>query len=267
MLVVGWLTRTSATKLIHRAKLAGCVLMIRVLPWLLWLLCVVSLPLAADNIRLMTKSWPGFTNEDGTGGYFELVQLVLEPKAGELQLEFSNFNRAVVLVEKQQADMVLAVTKEDGHKLLLSAEPIDFDIIMAVYGRDLQPRAPLTVQLLAQLRLAWDLAYNYGAVLGLSAEGYEVLSVQQGLEMLAKGRIDVYLAEHADLLESGQSLLKNHNLIQQEILQVPVYVGFSHSVRGAMLKKRWDKGMAALQKSGALNKFYQRYPGMRRRAG
>ena len=67
----------------------------------------------------------------------------------------------------------------------------------------------------------------------------------------------------ADLKESGQPLLQKHQLVQQEILQVPVYVGFSRSVRGAMLKKRWDKGMAALQHSGALQQLYQRYPGMR----
>jgi len=234
--------------------------------FLLLLFIMLSWPLAADNIRLMTKSWPGYTNEDGSGGYFELVQLVLTPKKGELQLEFSNFNRAVGLVEKQQADMVLAVTKEDGHKLLLSEEPIDFDTIMAVYRPGLRQGIPLTVKALAELRLAWDLAYNYGAVLGLTAEGYEVHSVQQGLEMVIKGRIDVYLAEQADLNESGQPLLQNHKLVLQEILQVPVYVGFSHSIRGAMLKKRWDKGMAALQQSDALKQLYQRYPGMRRPA-
>lgn len=231
--------------------------------FLLLLFIMLSWPLAADNIRLMTKSWPGYTNEDGTGGYFELVQLVLKPKSGELQLEFSNFNRALGLVEKQQADLVLAVTKEDGHKLLLSAEPIDFDTIMAVYAPRLQLRPPLTIKQLSELRLAWDLAYNYGAALGLSVPGYEVHSVQQGLEMVIKGRIDVYLAEQSDLKESGQPLLQKHQLVQQEILQVPVYVGFSRSVRGAMLKKRWDKGMAALQHSGALQQLYQRYPGMR----
>lgn len=231
--------------------------------FLLLLFIMLSWPLAADNIRLMTKSWPGYTNEDGTGGYFELVQLVLKPKSGELQLEFSNFNRALGLVEKQQADLVLAVTKEDGHKLLLSAEPIDFDTIMAVYAPGLQLRPPLTIKQLSELRLAWDLAYNYGAALGLSVPSYEVHSVQQGLEMVIKGRIDVYLAEQSDLKESGQPLLQKHQLVQQEILQVPVYVGFSRSVRGAMLKKRWDKGMAALQHSGALQQLYQRYPGMR----
>lgn len=230
---------------------------------LLLLLLLCSLPLAADNIRLMTKSWPGFTNEDGSGGYFELVQLALQPKPGELQLEFSNFNRALVLVEKQQADVVLAVTKEDGNKLLLSAEPIDFDTITAVYSQRLQLQGPLQLSALSELRLAWDLAYNYGAVLGLSAEGFEVHSVQQGLELVAKGRIDVYLAEHADLVEGGGPLLKSHKLLQQEILQVPVYVGFSRSVRGTMLKKRWDKGIAALKQSGALRQLYLRYPGMR----
>lgn len=93
------------------------------------LLALCIRPALAD-IRLVTKSWPGFTNEDGTGGYFAVVQLVLAPKAGELKLEFSNFNRALVMVEKQQADLVLAVTQGDSSTLLLSAKPLDFDTIV-----------------------------------------------------------------------------------------------------------------------------------------
>ncbi len=224
---------------------------------LLLLLCK-----AQADIRVVTKSWPGFTNEDGTGGYFAVLQLVLAPKAGELTLQFSNFNRALVMVEKQQADVVLAVTRDDSAKLLLSEKPLDFDTIVAVYAPSVIA-GPLKTTELAKFRLAWDLAYNYGAALGLNAKGYEVHSVAQGLELVAKGRIDVYLAEQADLnLHTYQAPPQGFKLQQQIIAQVPVYVGFSRSEPGILLKKRWDDNFAALHKSGALQQLYQQYPGM-----
>lgn len=225
------------------------------------LLALCIRPALAD-IRLVTKSWPGFTNEDGTGGYFAVVQLVLAPKAGELKLEFSNFNRALVMVEKQQADLVLAVTQGDSSTLLLSAKPLDFDTIVAVYAPAATP-GPLQLSHLKQLRLAWDLAYNYGEALGLTVKGYEVHSVAQGLELVAKGRIDVYLAEQADLIQQAyQAPPEGFKLRQQVMAQAPVYVGFSRSERGVLLKKRWDESFAALHKSGALQQLYQQYPGM-----
>ena len=225
------------------------------------LLLMFICPVLAD-IHLVTKSWPGFTNEDGSGGYFAVVQLVLAPKPGELKLEFSNFNRALVMVEKQQADLVLAVTQDDSSNLLLSAKPLDFDTIVAVYAPSATP-GPLQSEHLKQLRLAWDLAYNYGEALGLTVKGYEVHSVAQGLELVAKGRIDVYLAEQADLIQHAyQAPPEGFKLRQQVMTQVPVYVGFSRSERGILLKKRWDESFATLHKSGALQQLYQQYPGM-----
>jgi len=80
---------------------------------------------------------------------------------------------------------------------------------------------------------------------------------------VAKGRIDVYLAEQADLnLHAYRAPLQGYTIQQQIMAQVPVYVGFSRSKSGILLKKRWDDSFAALQKSGALQQLYQQYPGM-----
>ncbi len=229
---------------------------------LVLLLLLLLLSPAVADIRLVTKSWPGYTNEDGSGGYFALVQLVLSPKAGELTIEFSNFNRALVMVEKQQADVVLAVTKDDGATLLLSAAPLDFDTITAVYA-PATLAGPLQLDDLSTLRLAWDLAYNYGEALGLAVKGYEVHSVAQGLELVAKGRIDVYLAEQADLLQHPYQAAPEGLALQQQVMaQVPVYVGFSRSERGRLLKQRWDEAVVELQKNGTLQQLYLQYPGM-----
>lgn len=233
-----------------------------------WFLLCCWLPLqAAEPAHLVTKHWPGYTNQDLTGGYFELVQLLLPVDQVQLQIELTGFGRAVSMVQKQQADLVLAVTAQDGQQMLLSAEPMDADIVMAVYHRDFP--APngvvdLTLSRLSQLRLGWEKGYNYGQALGLAAAGYEVDNAVQGLEMLNKGRLDLYLAEAYDLSAPDvSSLSKQLALQQRRVAEIPIYVGFSRSARGHRLKALWDQRLALLARSGELQKFYQRYPEMR----
>jgi len=224
---------------------------------------------AMEQVRLVTKHWPGYTNTDHSGGYFELVQLVLPPDRYQINTKFSNFNRAVIQVQKQQAELVLAVTRVDGKQLLLSEFPMDADTVVAVYNKHLQPNAQaLSMAQLAQYRLAWDLAYNYGQALGLEVSGrvvsgFEVSGVNQGLELVSKGRVDVYLAEQADLeMPEAVVLLQQLKLQQKVIQQLPVYVGFSRSAKGLQLKRVWDQQFRLLLQQGSLQRLYQAYPGM-----
>lgn len=228
-----------------------------------WLCCWLPLQ-AAEPIHLVSKHWPGYTNTDLSGGYFELVRLILPPSEVSLQLELTGFSRAISLVQKQQADLVLAVTAEDGQHLLLSARPIDADEVMMVSQAGFRLTAPLlqlTPAQLAELRLGWDQGYNYGAALGLSVTGYEVQDARQGLEMVHKGRLQLYLAEQSDLaVPAVQQLLQQLALQQQLLTQLPVYVGFSKSKRGHFLKNQWDQRVELLRQNGQLVQFYQRYP-------
>ena len=239
------------------------------LPWLLWCSAAVAKSegsTALQPVRLVTKSWPGYTNPDHSGGYFALVRQVLPAGEFQLQISFSNFNRAVVLVQKQQAEMVLAVSAADAGALLLSAAPIDADTVMAVFRTGMAlPLVPSSaaVSPLEQYHLAWDLAYNYGKALGLTAPGFEVTDFQQGLELVAKGRVDIYLAEASELaLPANQQLLQQLALQVAQIGQIPVYVGFTASPSGQQLKQQWDQHFALLRQRGLLRHLYQQYPGM-----
>gem|GEM_PF-2528571 len=233
---------------------------------LLALSVFTAMAVATEQVRLVTKQWPGYTNPDLSGGYFELVQLVLPVTQFQVNTQFSNFNRAVILVQKEQAELVLAVTRVDGKQLLLSEYPMDADTIVAVYPDHIQTAGVTETMTLAQLpnyRLAWDLAYNYGQALGLQVKGYEVTDVSQGLELVSKGRVDVYLAEQSDLeLPDSQLLLQHLKLQQTQIRQLPVYVGFPRSAKGLKLKRFWDQQFRLLLQQGKLQTLYRAYPGM-----
>lgn len=216
-----------------------------------------------QSVRLATEHWPGYSNPDGSGAYFELIRLVLPPAQFAMQWQLMPFGRAIVAVEKGQADIVFAVAPQDSALLLLSAAAMDSDRIVAVYRRDSGLQLPLSEAQLAGLRLSWRLAYNYGQVLGVSSHGYEVPDVMQGLKLVQSGRVDVFLAEQAELDEPIYQTLLQQGLGSGLVRQTAIFAGFAPTPQGRQLKQHWDTRWRQLQGSEELQAFYQRYPGMR----
>ncbi len=235
----------------------------------LYLMCSAALvPVhAAQQIHVVTAAWPGFTNEDLSGSYFDYLRLVLPPSQYQLQIEFSNFGRAIAAIEKQQADLTFGLTPKDAPKALRANLPYDSDRVIAIYLPEVQgitSLKDLSIQSLSGFRLAWDLAYNYGEAIGLSSDGYQVASPEQGVSLVINQRVDVYLAEHGDLRsDKVQALLKKAAVRQEEIHQIPVFVGFANNAKGQALKKLWDERLQELKNNGQLAEFYQRHPQMR----
>ena len=234
-----------------------------------YLLCNVALaPVhATQQIHVVTAAWSGFTNEDLSGSYFDYLRLVLPPEQYSLQVEFSNFGRAIAAIEKQQADLTFGLTPKDAQKALRANLPYDSDRVIAIYLPEVQGITSLknmSVQSLNGFRLAWDLAYNYGEAIGLSSDGYQVASPEQGVGLVLNHRIDIYLAELGDLRsDKVQALLKKAAVRQEEIHQIPVFVGFANNAKGQALKKLWDERLQELKNNGQLAEFYQRHPQMR----
>lgn len=231
---------------------------------LLWsLCCMLSLPSWAQApIRVATEHWPGYTSADGSGAYFELLHMVLGTAATP-HISVMSFARAVIVTERNQADVVFAVTAKDSALLLRSNYPMDWDRIVAVYRRDNPLANDITQGRINRLRLSWRIGYNYGVVLGLDNKGYEALTAEQGVQLVQNKRLDVFLSEEDELKTPVIQQLMANGLAAQAMAIEPIFVGFAPSATGRALKLRWDNGWQQLQGSAKLNEFYQRHPGMR----
>lgn len=210
------------------------------------------------EIQVTTDVWPGFTDDDETGAYFDLIKLIYQPYKTQLDVSFTTYSRALLLVRQKKSDMTLGVSAEHREGLLLSALPIDQDKIYAVYhsGQIARP----TLEKLSGYRLAWNLAYDFGRILGVDNNGYEVSDVQQGLELVRNGRVDIYLAEHSQVtFHLKESNSKLPPLAGAWLASDDIYAGFANTKRGQQLKKIWDKRFKQLLNSGELQKFYQQY--------
>lgn len=232
------------------------------LPVMLLCQSAVDMPAQTDiktqSIELTTEVWSGFTEPDQTGAYFELVNLIYQPWQPKLKVKFTNFNRAVTLVKQGKADMTLAVSAHDSEALLLSKLPIDKDLIVAIYN-------PLYHKVtraddLAPLRLAWNLAYDFGAIVGVKNQGYEVPSVAQGIELVLNQRIDVYLSEQSQYEYYLQQRSKDTLPLETFTIGSDlIYAAFANNDKGLQLKCLWDKRFQSLAETGELQQLYQRY--------
>lgn len=235
--------------------------------WIVLYVALMVWPVYAEpRVNVVVTEWPGFTNKDLTGSYFDYLTLVLPADQFQIRVEFSSFGRALAALEKQQADLTFGLTPVDAPTLLRAQHPYDADRIVAVFRPDLLGMSSLrevSRPSLQNYRLAWDLAYNYGAAIGLTVDGYQVQNPDQGIQLVLTERVDIYLAEHGDLAKaSSQKLLKDPRLRHEEFCQIPVYVGFANNSRGRALQKLWDARVRLLQSNGALAEFYRTHPDM-----
>lgn len=148
------------------------------------------------------------------------------------------FTRAVLAAERQQTDVVFAVTPHDSTQLGLSMDPIDFDEVVAVYRPSAELKMALQQRRFANLRLSWRQGYNYGVALGLPAPGFEALSIDQGLELVMHQRLDLFLVERSELDHFTPQQLLQSGLAVDHLAFVPIYVGFADSLRGPQLQQQ-----------------------------
>lgn len=219
---------------------------------------------APAKLQISTPVWAGFTNADGSGAYVDLFQLIYPKEQVQLVWHFSNYSRAIALVQQGKHHMVPGLSAHESihqrEALLLSAHPFDFDLIVATYD-PAHTSAPQLEQL-KQYKLAWDLAYDLHLLLGLPEKGYEVLDIKQGLELVRNRRVDVYLAEKSELQQylQGETPMKLQPLEYKELLKDPIYLAFADNDAGRSFKEMWDQRFIHLYKTGQLKSFYRHYP-------
>lgn len=219
---------------------------------------------STTELHIITPVWTGFTNADGSGAYVDLFKLVYAKDNLKLVWSFSNFGRAISLVQQGKHHVVPGLSaygpSQEQQGLLLSAQPFDSDLIVAIYHPE--HIAPPSLEQLKQLRLAWDLAYDLHLVLDLPTKGYEVLDIKQGLELVKNRRVDVYLAEKSELQQylQGESPIKLQPLNYKEMLRDPIFLAFANNESGRSFKRMWDNNFMSLYKTGQLRQFYRHYP-------
>lgn len=223
---------------------------------------LMLLPLAAPaQVRFVTAEWDGYTNADGTGLYFELLDGALGTDG--YAVTFRPWARAQSEMKAGVYDGIVGEDATQGH--LLPRWPIDVNLMSVVFKRSVLPAWPGR-EALATHAVAWVRGYNVDAF--ARAEGIEIEHRQEvadldtGLRMLDGDRFQVLVDFDGDVQEGMQRLGIDASGYVIETLDLQaglVYVGFRNDAAGQALADRFDAGMQAMKDAGTLEALYRKY--------
>lgn len=94
---------------------------------------------APKAIHVASEHWPGFSNHDGSGLYFEIIKAVYEPLGITVKFSIEPFKRARHSTVQQQYDVVIGTYSQAdrGNNLLLTPHhPINAERVLAIYHKD-----------------------------------------------------------------------------------------------------------------------------------
>ena len=212
------------------------------------------------SIRLVTSEWPGYTNKDGTGLYFDVIKAVYEPVGIKVEFELVPWKRAQKMV-KEKADALVGEYFLPKAGYLYPKWPIDVEDLTILFkkGKIAEWKGEASLE---NKKVAWIRGYDFQENIKIKMEISEIDEVKSGLLMLAKDRID-FLVDYEDSIKEEAQKMRDFDLAQNQMEQLrlgeKIYVAFVNSERGKKLVEIFDTQMAQLYESGVLDTMYKNF--------
>lgn len=126
----------------------------------------------ADGIvsaNIITSAWPGLTNADGTGLYFDLFRAVYEPAGISVTFTIAPWKRGRKEVADGRADLMpAAYLTRNTPEYRYPAHPMDVDTVVAIFKRDkIDWAGPASM---AGKKAVWKAGYNFQNYLDVAVD-------------------------------------------------------------------------------------------------
>jgi len=222
-------------------------------------LVLISSLFSAQNpkeIIVVTESWKGATNRDGTGLYWAIMEKVYAPLGYTIVKKHSSYSRATELVQRKEADCWLGAYKDEKELALYPKYYFDQDVVIALY-RSETIEVWRGQQSLEGLKVGWIRGYDFDKYLTTKVKKKELSGRKNGLKLLKSEHIDVFLDDKDDLtdvMETNNFSLKEYT--KRVVFQLKLYPAFSKTPRGEKLMKIWDERMKNLIKKREFKEIY-----------
>lgn len=212
--------------------------------------------LFAKEITVISESWEGATNHDGSGLYWDIVQKVYEPLGYTIVKKNASYFKSVEAVRMDRADLWLGSYKDEKSFALYPKYHFDQAVVLAVFHSELfeQWKGQKSLE---GLKVAWIRGYDYSKYLSVNVVSEEVNALVNGLKLLKSEHIDAFIDNKKDLIEPMQRYrLDNDNYTKKIILQLKLYPAFANSKKGKELRKIWDERMKTLIDTTEFKELY-----------
>ena len=218
-----------------------------------------------NTIKIATPIWQGYTNEDGTGFYHTLFRAIFDPKKYNLEFTYALFNRSQKLLIDGEVDAVPAAYADESRNTIYPKWHMGTDFINALYLKttiqEWQGEQSLTGK-----TVGWVRGYNFDeyGIVKSRVNKHILRTVESGIKMLERGRIDVLLDYESEITPVVEELGIDTRVFNQEntIPGLKLYMEFSNTKRGKILATIYDRGMERLFQSGKLQNWFLQYDGV-----
>lgn len=207
---------------------------------------------------IVTTPWDKYTNPDGTGVYFDILNKVFGKNSFNYNLV--PWKRAQSIFSAGTGDALLG--ESDSKEYCQYPKwPIDADFFSAFHLKSKVPHWP-GANKLKDYKVIWVRGYELGtAVPGLKPFA-EVDDNQQGIKMIVGGRADILIDYDQDLKDYrlAKNLDEKENLVSPtDISGGFIYLCFRKNEAMKSLMNQFDKKMTDLKKNGSLLKIFKKY--------
>lgn len=222
--------------------------------------CGLGLAGEIEKITVVSPAWEGYTQEDGSGLYFELLREIYRPRGIAVKTLIVPWKRGKKMVLNGQADcMPAAYLTPNDYRWTYPAYPIDVDHIAVVFLRGrIDSRAVFGT--LAGKSVVWPRGYNFQNYMDIQVNWTEIDSNQQGWEMVEKKRVDFYM----DILPEIKSFVKEKHIDlkrfgYETVFTIKTYVRFGNSSKAETLRHIYDERIAQLLEEKELHRLFKKW--------
>ncbi len=220
---------------------------------------------AEKSISIVCAEWPGYTNQDGTGIYWELVKVVYQPLGFKVHTQVVPWKRAEIMVESNKADILVGdyyYPEKDGKTRLypewhLSVE----DPIVGIIKKN--SHKIVGFNSLLNKSVVWMRGYDFDKIYlkNIPHEMQEIDSEEKGLQLVKHDRYDVFLDYRSNLERVAKETSFNLSSFEIVIMKFgnKLFLNFSNTEHSRKLIKIYDQRIPELLKSGELEKIYKAY--------
>jgi len=211
----------------------------------------------SKELVLAGPAWDGFTNEDGSGLYHDLIKEIFADYS--IRHIYVPTVQANTMVANGRADIKMCETKEI-ESLVLAKQPMYENDFYALYLiANQQADKPLKI---ANKRLVWRTGYYSQQDFSVPITFTEVRNGQSALEMIIYGRADFYIDDLALIKQSFTDLGKEYDphIFGLEIVGTRKYYPvFANTPRGDTLRTHYETQIRQLLEEGKLQHIYEQY--------
>lgn len=216
---------------------------------------------SAETIHVVTDHWSSYTEEDGTGYYFDVLRAVYPEPEYTLDIKIMPYARSIAMIMDGNADIALGLYKGEIPDEQISKYVIERDLVDALVTPTLAANWK-DVNSLAGKNVVAKIGYEFDAITDVKMDYSEKANLLSMLKMLGAGRVDAVLDYEADITPALEEAgLGSEFKIINAVIGSDIFFGFSATPKGKELQKQFNERFIKLWDKKVIHQLMEKNVG------